>query len=89
MSRHARTAARGWHPVDGSNLFTVQADVPVHDALEQASCLMDCIKKLTLAVATETDDCGGSAFAAHYLAEMAKALIDASADGIFYAGGGQ
>ncbi|WP_052150443.1 DUF3077 domain-containing protein [Pseudomonas paraeruginosa] len=89
MSLRSLTVARGFHPIEGRHLFAVQADLPVIDALEQASCLMDCISKLTLGVATETDDTGGNAFAAHYLAEMVKALIDASADGIFHTGGDQ
>ena len=68
-------------------LLSVNADMPVADALEQASNLLVCVDTLAGIAAH-----GGQAnelFAIQYLAEMAKALVDASAGGVFDAEGGQ
>ncbi|MFY9963677.1 DUF3077 domain-containing protein [Pseudomonas sp.] len=56
---------------------------PGHNAafvLEQATVLMGCAQKLTLQAGIEQD--GTSAWAAHYLVGMAKALVEDLAHGI-------
>ena len=86
--RPAVTTACGFHPIDrnGGTMFTVAEGVPATDALEQASSLLACIESLSLSVATATVN-GGEAFAVFYLAEMAKAMIDASGDSLRMEGG--
>jgi hypothetical protein len=76
------TITQPFSVISGKPLFSVNADVPTVDALEHASCLMECAARLSLTVATETAE-GGEAFAVHYLAEMVKALIDSCASGAF------
>ncbi|MCO7577903.1 hypothetical protein A1395_16710 [Pseudomonas protegens] len=56
-------------------LFRVNADVPISDALEHASTLLHLAKQFTLEAAMEPR-CDRYAWAAHYLAEMGKALMD-------------
>lgn len=56
-------------------LFTVSAGVPIEAALEQASCLMGCVRDLTV-IDLMDSDAGVRTWSAHYLSEMAKALID-------------
>ncbi|MFB4251815.1 MULTISPECIES: DUF3077 domain-containing protein [Pseudomonas] len=56
-------------------LFRVNADVPISDALEHASALLHLAKQFTLEAAMEPR-CDRYAWAAHYLAEMGKALMD-------------
>lgn len=68
---------------DGQGLFKVNPDVPVTDALEHASCLMECANKLTVMAACELDDQGAALWAAHFLNEMAKALVDDVTTGVF------
>ncbi|MDP3845529.1 MAG: DUF3077 domain-containing protein [Pseudomonas sp.] len=82
-ARPTLTTAQPFSVIGGKPLFSVNADVPAVDALEHASCLMECAARLSLTVATETAE-GGEAFAVHYLAEMVKALIDSCASGAFY-----
>lgn len=79
-----QTEAQEFHTTGTASLFTVQAGLPIVDALEQASNLLECVRSLSLTVATEMGN-GGEAFAAQYLAEMAKALIDACVSGAFQA----
>ncbi|MER2099652.1 MAG: DUF3077 domain-containing protein [Pseudomonas qingdaonensis] len=67
-------------------LFSVNPGVCVEDALEHASCLMNCVNQLTLLGATEENP-GATIWAAHYLGEMAKAIIDDVATGLFRARG--
>lgn len=55
-------------------LFRVNADVPLRVALEQASQLLYLTKRLSLDAATERNET--YAWAAHYLSEMAKAVVD-------------
>ena len=69
--------------LDGKNLFKVNPEVSVTDALEHASCLMACVDKLTAMAACELDDSGAALWAAHYLNEMAKALVDDVTAGVF------
>ncbi|MFT4454363.1 DUF3077 domain-containing protein [Pseudomonas sp. RTCS2] len=70
-----------------SPLFRVNAGISCEEALEQASLLMDCINKLTLRGGMENEN-GTVVWAAHYLGEMAKALIDDVATGLQVAQGG-
>lgn len=71
----------------GAPLFRVNAGVSCEEALEQASLLMDCINKLTLRGGMESES-GTVVWAAHYLGEMTKALIDDVAAGLQGAQGG-
>jgi hypothetical protein len=82
-ARPALTTAQPFSVIDGKPLLSACAGVPLADALEHASCLMECVARLSLTVATDTAQ-GGEAFAVHYLAEIAKALIDSCASGAFY-----
>lgn len=74
--------------LDEQYLFKVNPEVPVSDALEHASCLMECVNKLTVMAACELDDPGAALWAAHYLNEMAKALVDDVTTGVFIASRG-
>jgi hypothetical protein len=56
-------------------LFRVNADVPLQQALEQASTLLYYAKKLALDAAMEQQG-ERYAWAAYFLAEMGKAVID-------------
>ncbi|MDR0278448.1 MAG: DUF3077 domain-containing protein [Paucimonas sp.] len=56
-------------------LFRVNPGVPSAEALAQASVLMDCINRLTLIGAADAEN-GAPVWAAHYLGEQVKALID-------------
>lgn len=56
-------------------LFRVNADVPLEQALEQASTLLYYAKKLALDAAMEEQG-ERYAWAAYFLAEMGKAVID-------------
>ncbi len=56
-------------------LFRVNADVPLQQALEQASTLLYYAKKLALDAAMEEQG-ERYAWAAYFLAEMGKAVID-------------
>ncbi|NWA07940.1 DUF3077 domain-containing protein [Pseudomonas gingeri] len=59
----------------GRELFRVNADVPILEAMEHASILLYCAKALSLDAALETDG-ERYAWASHYLGEMGKAVID-------------
>lgn len=57
-------------------LFSVRADVPLSDALEQASCFLAAALS---AVYEAADDAGNaSVHGAAYLVEMSKAVVDAA-----------
>ncbi|MFV0933463.1 DUF3077 domain-containing protein [Pseudomonas jessenii] len=56
-------------------LFHVCRDVPIADALAQASDLLFLAKSLTVDAAY-TQDTDRHAWAAHYLTEMSKAVVD-------------
>lgn len=57
----------------GDRLFSVRADVPLPDALEQASCLLAVARDVTYQVA---EGLGSAAYGPAYLIEMAKAVVD-------------
>lgn len=89
MSRPPVTAALGFHAISGRHLFSVNPGLPLHDALEQASNLLEPIERLTVVIGSDCSsvDHRRDAFAASYLAEMAKALVDACAAGALGEGG--
>lgn len=55
-------------------LFRITPGVPCDYALEQASTVMGCMNKLLLAGLL--DDDGDMMWAAYYLSEFAKAIVD-------------
>ncbi|UUQ64502.1 DUF3077 domain-containing protein [Pseudomonas fuscovaginae UPB0736] len=59
----------------GRELFRVNPDVPILEAMEHASVLLYCAKALSLDAALESDG-ERYAWAAHYLSDMGKAIID-------------
>lgn len=59
-----------------STLFRVRAEICAEHALEHASLLIASANKLTLLSALQDDDDGAMVWAAHYLGDMAKAIID-------------
>jgi len=67
---------------DGQMLFRVNSGVSIEDALEAVSHLQCCANQLTLDAAM-SDDGERFSWAAHYLGEMAKALIDDINDALF------
>ena len=56
-------------------LFRVNAGVPLREALEHAAHVLDCATTLSLEVAMDPRN-ARLAFAAHYLCEMGKAVLD-------------
>lgn len=77
----AVTRQAGFAGCAGAPLFSVNAGVPVADALEHASCLVDFIETLGGAMGHEMLSAAEGAFVIQYLAEQAKALIDAATTG--------
>lgn len=57
----------------GDRLFSVRADVPLPDALEQASCLLAVARDAAYQVA---ESLRSAAYGPAYLIEMAKAVVD-------------
>lgn len=68
-------------------LFSINAGMPADIALEHASCLLACVHDLTAALVDGSSK-GSEAAAIQYLAEMAKALVDASSVGMYGVEGG-
>ncbi|MFC6296252.1 DUF3077 domain-containing protein [Pseudomonas sp. CCM 7893] len=66
---------------DLHHLFRVNSGVPIRDALEHASVLLHCSKMLALDAAMDKG-ADRYAWAAHYLGEMAKAVVDDLANGM-------
>ncbi|MDN5405655.1 DUF3077 domain-containing protein [Pseudomonas sp. FSL R10-0056] len=60
---------------DNHELFRVNPDIPLRQALEQVSALLYCAKKLALDAALDKN-CERHAWASHYLCDMGKAVID-------------
>lgn len=65
---------------EGGELFRVEPGRSAAFVLEQATLLMGCAQKLSLEASIEQDFT--SAWAAHYLAGMAKALVEDLAHGL-------
>lgn len=63
------------------HLFRVNSGVPIRDALEHASELLHCSKLLAMDAAMDKG-ADRYAWAAHYLGEMAKAVVDDLAKGM-------
>jgi hypothetical protein len=57
-------------------LFRITPGIGAAHALEHASLLMASANKLTLLSALQEGDDGAMVWAAHYLGDMAKAIID-------------
>ena len=88
MSRRILTQRQEFSRFPEGMLFSVNAGMPIDDALEQASNLLACVDSLAVQVGADGIR-GSEIFAIQYLAEMAKALVDASCSGLFDAEGGQ
>ena len=65
-------------------LFSVNEGMPITVALEYASTLLACVDDLTVTIGAGNGQ-GAEAYAIQYLAEMAKALVDACASGALHA----
>lgn len=91
MSRRVVTAAHDFYVIGERPLFSVNPGIPLDEALEQASNLLECVERLTLVIGSDSASVphGIDAFAAYYLAGVAKALVDACASGVVRSGGGQ
>jgi hypothetical protein len=81
MSDFITTATRGAATFGKCNaqnesLFRMNAGICAEHALEHASLLMASANNLTLVSALHGDDDGSMVWAAHYLGDMAKAIID-------------
>ncbi|MEG0968894.1 MAG: DUF3077 domain-containing protein [Pseudomonas sp.] len=74
------TFAEGEGGVGAERLFRVEPGHGAAFVLEQVSVMMGCAHHLTLQAGLEHD--GTSAWAAHYLVGMAKALVEDLAHGI-------
>lgn len=82
------TSPQGFCRYPTGMLFSVNAGMPVELALEHASCLLDCVGDLATTI-TIGEGRGSEACVIQYLAEMAKALVDASSSFVDGAGGAQ
>lgn len=69
-------------------LFSVNEGMPITVALEHASNLLACVDDLTVIIGGGTGQ-GSEAYAIQFLAEMAKALVDACASAALRAEGSQ
>lgn len=93
MSAHIQVNTAGGATFSKHNslnqpFFRVCPGISGEEALEQASVLMSCVNKLTQ-LAGVSDDNNALVWAAHYLGEQAKALVDDVTTGIQIAEGGQ
>ncbi|MCY1282008.1 hypothetical protein D9M68_619470 [compost metagenome] len=93
MSKPTALLTQGRHAFaecnpQGQALFVVAEGVPVADALQHASNLLACINNLTRSAAVERID-DEAIWAAHYLGEMAKAVIEAALPDLSDSGGSQ
>lgn len=60
----------------GQMLFAVNDGVPLVEALEMAQCYLSAARAITAQTADSLDS--GEAFGAHYLVEMAAAVLDSA-----------
>lgn len=60
--------------VDSQSLFKITQGIELDDALNQASCFLASTLKITEDLAFENDS--AQAWAAHYLVEISKAIVD-------------
>lgn len=79
---HSTVGAGFWEVrADGPHLFSVNAGIAVHEAMQHASNLLDIVNNLVRDVAVEErggGDVTDKAWAAVYLGSMAKAIIDSA-----------
>ncbi|MEN0109067.1 MAG: DUF3077 domain-containing protein [Pseudomonas sp.] len=75
---NAVTQSRTFCIPDGKPVFSVNAGIPVNDALEQAAILLRCLTRLAMNDRPKADDRN----ILQYLLEMTNALVDASLAGI-------
>lgn len=75
-SRTTGSATFGACNGQNERLFRINAGMCAEQALEHASQLMASAKNLTLLSALRSDDDGSIAWAAYYLGDMAKAIVD-------------
>nr|WP_294973710.1 DUF3077 domain-containing protein [uncultured Pseudomonas sp.] len=78
----ATTRARPFGPSAGPALYTVNPGIPIHDALQCASNMLACVHELVITI-SDGDAHGQEVFAAQYLTEMARALVDAAGEGVW------
>lgn len=83
MKRNPTTAAPIFTTAAGP-LVSVNAGMPINDALEQASCILGVIEDLAINI-SENGLEGSEIFAIQYLTETAKGLVDASIGGLLAA----
>ena len=76
----AATVTQTFGRVAGDPLFSVNAGVPIPEALERAAELLCCLKALTTSAASGTCQ-GGEIEAIQFLTEMASGLVCACANG--------
>lgn len=81
MSRNPITRAVPLFTSASGALMSVNASMPVSDALEHASCILDAIDDLAINI-SEFGFKGSEIFAIQCLAETAKGLVDASIGGL-------
>lgn len=74
------TQSQGLFQTLGKPLVSVNAGMPVEEALSRASCILGTVVDLAMNVGDDGIR-GTEAFAIQYLVEMAKALVDASSVG--------
>lgn len=86
--RRILTDSEGFCRFPDGMLFSVNSGMPVELALEHASCLLGCVGDLTVTLG-QGEGRGSEIHAIQYLAEMAKALVDASSTGVYDAERGQ
>lgn len=64
--------------VNKESLFTIRAGLDLEDALSQASCFLASALKITEDLAFEGDSTQAQAWAAYYLIEISKAVVDSA-----------
>lgn len=84
MKRNPTTADAPVFTTTAGPLVSVNAGMPLGDALEQASCILGVIQDLAINI-SEVEQQGSEIFAIQYLAETAKGLVDASIGGLLAA----
>lgn len=76
------TSAHSFGHTGGPALFSVNPGIPIHTALQCASNMLSCVHELVITI-SDGDVHGQEIFAAQYLTEMAKALVDAAGEGVW------
>lgn len=88
LRNRATTKRVGCFSTDGAPMFSVNPGLSAVAALELASCFLATISGLSGTIGEEGGDTS-EAYAAHYLADMAKALVDSATEGLLKAGQSQ